>query len=72
MEDFETYFSDPVITENDHPRYVKHVLGRIYVLSSLHGYWVLGGGGSSDILTQPALAAFQSKHLKNHVTKFVR
>ena len=28
---FETYFFDTVITENDHPRCVKHVLGRIHV-----------------------------------------
>ena len=31
---FETYFSDTVITENDHPSYVKHVL-HIYVVFSL-------------------------------------
>ena len=35
IEVFETYFSDTVITQNDHPRYVKHVLGRIYVFFSL-------------------------------------
>ena len=28
---FEIYFLDIVITKSDHPRYVKHVLGRIYV-----------------------------------------
>ena len=28
---FKTYFFDSVITSNDHPRYVKHVLGRIYL-----------------------------------------
>ena len=27
----EPYFFDVVITQNDHPRYVKHVLARIYV-----------------------------------------
>ena len=31
IEVFETYFSATVVTQNDHPRYVKHVLGRIYV-----------------------------------------
>ena len=31
---FETYFVDTVTTQNDHPRYVKHVLGSIYV------FWV--------------------------------
>ena len=34
-----------VITSNAHPRYVKHVLGCIYVFFTLFGYWVWGGGG---------------------------
>ena len=38
MEVFETCFFDTVITQNDHPRYVKHVLARIYVVSTL--FWV--------------------------------
>ena len=45
MEVFETYIFDIVTTQNDHPSYVKHVLGRIYVLFTLFGYQV-GGGGS--------------------------
>ena len=45
MEVFETYFFDIVITQNDHPSYVKHVLGCIYVVFILFGYWVGGGGG---------------------------
>ena len=40
-------FFDIVATHNDHPSYVKHVLGSIYVLVSLFGYWVWGGGGGS-------------------------
>ena len=44
IEVFETGFFDIVITYNDHPRYVKHVLGCIYVFFTLFGYW-LGGGG---------------------------
>ena len=35
IEVFETCFFDIVITSNDHPRYAKHVLGRIYVVISL-------------------------------------
>ena len=35
---FETYFYDIVITQHDHPRYVKHVLGCIYVFFTLFGY----------------------------------
>ena len=46
MEVFETYFFDIVTTQNDHPRYGKHVLGRIYVFFSLFGYQVGGGGGA--------------------------
>ena len=38
IEVFETCFYDIVITRNDHPRYVKHVLGRIYVYFILFGY----------------------------------
>ena len=32
IEVFETFCSDIVITYNDHPSYLKHVLGRIYIL----------------------------------------
>ena len=38
MEVFETCFYDIVTTYNDHPRYVKHVSGRIYVYFTLFGY----------------------------------
>ena len=40
-----TYFFHVVTTQYDHPRYVKHVLDRIYVFFILFGYWVRGGGG---------------------------
>ena len=43
IEVFETYFFDIVTTQYDHPSYVKHVLGRIYVF--FHPIWVLGDGG---------------------------
>ena len=33
----DTSFFDTVTTRNEHPRYVKHVLGRIYVVSTL--FW---------------------------------
>ena len=36
---FETYLFDTMITYNEHPSYVKHVLGRIYVFFTLFGYW---------------------------------
>ena len=39
----ETCFFDIVTTQKDRPRYLKHVLGRIYVF--FHPIWVLGRGG---------------------------
>ena len=41
----ETCFFDIVTTQYDHPRYVKHVLGRIYVFFTRFGNQVGGGGG---------------------------
>ena len=62
----ETYFFGIVNTQNDHPRYVKHILGNIYVFFTLFGYWVRGGGGvSQGIGTQPADAVFHLGQLKN-------
>ena len=63
--DSETYFSYIVTTQNDHPTYVKHVLGSIYVLFTLFGYWVRGGGGLLRDGTQPADAVFHLGQLKN-------
>ena len=42
---FKTYLYDIVTTQYDHPRYVKPVLGRIYMIFTLFGYYVGGGGG---------------------------
>ena len=38
IEVFETSFYDIVTTRYDHPRYVKHVLGRIYMFFTPFGY----------------------------------
>ena len=38
LEVFEAFSFDIVTTQNDHPRYVQHVLGRIYVLFTRFGY----------------------------------
>ena len=64
---FNTYIFDVVATKNDHPKYVKHVLGNIYVFSILFGYWVrmCGGGVSKMIGTQLANAVFHHGQLKN-------
>ena len=43
----ETSFFDIVTTQYDHPRYVKHVLGRIYVFFTRFGNQVRGGGGGA-------------------------
>ena len=58
IEVFELCFFDVVTTQNDHPRYVKHVLGRVYMFFTLFGYWPHGGGVSQEIGTQPAYAVF--------------
>ena len=65
MEVFETCFFDIVTTHNDHPWYVKHVLGRIYVFFTLFGYRVRGGGSPKGFATQPAYAVFHPGQLKN-------
>ena len=63
---FETCVFDVVTTQNDHPSYVKHVLGRIYVFFTQFGYYLRGGGGGSQgIGTQPAYALFHYGQLKN-------
>ena len=46
----ETCFYDIVITQYDHPRYVKHVLGRIYVFFTRFGNQVRGGGGPKGLV----------------------
>ena len=38
--------------------YLFHVVGRIYVMFTLLGYWAQGGGGLNRIGTQPADAVF--------------
>ena len=66
IEVFKTYSYDIVTTQYDHPRYVKHVLGRIYMFVTQFGYWSHGGGGvSQGIGTQPTYAVFHPGQLKN-------
>ena len=66
IEVFKTFFFDTVTTQYDHSRYVKHVLGRIWVFFILFGIGLggtgagVGGGGSQGIGTQPAYAVFHS------------
>ena len=56
--DSETFFSYIATTQNDHPTCVKHVLGSIYVLFTLFGYWVWGGGGSPKRLVHNLLMQY--------------
>ena len=60
IEVFETCFFDVVTTQNDHPRYVKHVLGCICVFFILFGYEIRGGGGGlpRDWYTTPLMQFF--------------
>ena len=64
IEVFKTCFFDIVTTQYDHPSYLKHILGRIWVFFTPFVYWV-GGGVSQGIGTQPADAIFPSRQLKN-------
>ena len=67
IEVFSTYSYDIVTTSYDHPRYIKHVLGRIYVVSTLFGYQVQGRGVSQGIGTHTACAVFHLGVLKMEV-----
>ena len=60
IEVFETCFFDIVTTQNDHPSYGKHVLGRIYVFFTLFGYQVGGGGLPRDGCTT-CLCSFSTR-----------
>ena len=46
----ETYFFDIVITQNDHPSYVKHILACIYIVSPLFRVCVAWGRVGVDSL----------------------
>ena len=50
IEFFKTSFFDIVSTQYDHPRYVQHVVGRIYVFFTLFRYWVGGGGAPKGLV----------------------
>ena len=65
IEVLETCFFDIVTTQNDHPSYAKHVLGRIYVFFTLCGYQVGGGGGLPRDGCTTCLCSFHPGQLKN-------
>ena len=51
IEVFKTCFSDMVTTQCNHPSYLKHILGRIYMFFTPFGYWVGLGGLPRDRYT---------------------
>ena len=60
MEVFKFFFFDILTTQYDHPSYVKHALGRIYMFFTLFGYWV--GGGFPKGLVHNLLMQFFTLH----------
>ena len=58
IEVFETCFYDIVTVQYEHPRYIKHVLGRIYVFFTYLGIRSGGGGGSPKGLVHNLLMQF--------------
>ena len=83
IEVFETYFQDIVTTGYDHSRYVKHVLGRIYVfvlsfMSALLGLDSVRGGlaegnriTSHRLLDQSQASVHRGKrHIPPHFEPF--
>ena len=50
IEVFELCFFGIVTTQNDHPRYVKHVLGCVYMFFTLVGYSPHGGGSPKGLV----------------------
>ena len=59
-------FFDIVTTKNDHPIYVKHVFGSIYVFFTNFSIECRGGGGGfQGIGTQSANAIFHLGQLNN-------
>ena len=69
IEVFGTYSYDLVTTQYDHPKYVKHVSGRIYMCFSPYlGIRPGGGGGggvSKGLVHKPAYAVFHPPQLNN-------
>ena len=59
---FETYFFDTMITQNDHPKYVKHVSGSIYMFFTQ---------SPIKLLDQSQPGAYRGKHhIAPHIGPF--
>ena len=62
IEVFETYFFHTMTNQNEHPSFVKHVLGHLYMHFTLFGYWAHGGGGVSEGMgIRPPYAVFHPR-----------
>ena len=55
---FRDLIIDIVATQNDHLRYVKHVLGRIHVFFTLFRYWERRGGSLEGLVNKLLLQFF--------------
>ena len=67
IEVFETAFFDIVTTQNDHPRYVKHVSGCICVFFIPFGYQVPGGGSPKGLVHNLLMQLFNPDSSKIEV-----
>ena len=57
---------DTMITQNDHPRYVKHILAHIYAFLTLFGHWAhRGGGGPKGLVHNLVIQLFPLGSSKN-------
>ena len=71
MELFKTCFFDIVTTQYDHPSYLKHILGRIWVFFTLFGYWVWGGGSPKGLVHNLLMPFFPLDSSKMEFSKLV-
>ena len=69
MEVFQTCFFDIVTTQCDHPSYLKHVFGRIYMFFTLFGYWVGGGRSPKGLVHNLLMQLFTLDSSKMEVFK---
>ena len=69
-------FFDIVTTQNEHPSYVKHVLGRIYVVSTLYWCVLLGvdslRGGLAEGNRIPETDFFDTLTIQNDQISYVK
>ena len=65
IEVFKTYFFGIMTTQNDHPRYAKHVLGSFSVFFTRFGDWVPSGGSPKGLVHNLLMQFFTLGSSKN-------